>query len=474
MLLQQAREVAAVVEALVGRDRTRAASGPPEIPPVSLAVVAVLEPVGHHEVEVLVGHRRPQRSAGRRTRQRRRGPWVRPGARCWAARRPARPAASWPRPRRRWRSTRWWRYGVGACRLLCAEGAGEATPIERTPRLNRLSRIGRPDASDFFGCRPGDFAGPPEEPDLAVCCGRRFDSVTPRLGRPKTWCAPLALVLLAVLLAVTACSMPAAAPPESPTSPSTPAVDGPVPIGPYAYADSPCPDPVWKGLPELKLGPEYTCGRLTVPENRVKPEGKQISIPVTRLKSSSPNPKPEPLLMLTGGPGGSGFLSAVTEYTDARLNRDRDVIFIDQRGTLNADPFLDCREIDAFTTEAVGLLTAGAETEEKDLASVEACRNRWTGAGVDLAMFDTAENSRRPGRPPAGPQDRRLARLRRLVRDRPDPAVSAELSRGHPQRGAGLDRPAQHGPGEELLGQRRGWISRRWPPPARPNRRARR
>ena len=89
----------------------------------------------------------------------------------------------------------------------------------------------------------------------------------------------------------------------------------------------------------------------------------------------------------------SGFLSAVTEYKDAKLNRDRDVIFIDQRGTLNADPFLDCREIDTFTTEAVGLLTADAETEKKDLASVEACRNRWTGAGVDLSMFDTAENA---------------------------------------------------------------------------------
>ncbi len=69
------------------------------------------------------------------------------------------------------------------------------------------------------------------------------------------------------------------------------------------------------------------------------------------------------------------------------------MIFIDQRGTLNADPFLDCREIDTFTTEAVGLLTADAETEKLDLASVEACRKRWTGAGVDLAMFDTAENA---------------------------------------------------------------------------------
>lgn len=210
-------------------------------------------------------------------------------------------------------------------------------------------------------------------------------------------------VLVLVVLAVSGCVMPSSAPsgsgssgpstpPGSSSTPSTPA-DGPLPIGPYAYADGSCPNPVWKGLPELVMGPEYTCGRLTVPENRAKPDGKQISIPVARLKSSSPNPQPEPLLMLTGGPGGSGFLSAVTEYKDAELNRDRDVIFIDQRGTLHADPFLDCREIDIFTTEAVGLLTADPETEKQDLASVESCRKRWIDAGVDLATFDTAENA---------------------------------------------------------------------------------
>ena len=186
-----------------------------------------------------------------------------------------------------------------------------------------------------------------------------------------------------------------------------PIADGPVPIGPYAYAEGPCPDPVWKGLPELVFGPEYTCGRLTVPENRTKPEGKQISIPVARLKSSSPNPKPEPLLMLTGGPGGSrASLSAVTEYKDAKLNRDRDVIFIDQRGTLNADPFLDCREIDAFTTEAVGLLTADAETGKKDVASVRGLPEPLERCGCRPGHVRHRRKRRRPGRAAAGPQDR--------------------------------------------------------------------
>jgi pimeloyl-ACP methyl ester carboxylesterase len=89
---------------------------------------------------------------------------------------------------------------------------------------------------------------------------RRFDSVTQKIGRPKAWYASLALIVVAV----TACSTPATSPSGSPTppssgnptlpssgnptSPSTPAADGPVPIGPYAYADGSCPDPPWNAV----------------------------------------------------------------------------------------------------------------------------------------------------------------------------------------------------------------------------------
>jgi pimeloyl-ACP methyl ester carboxylesterase len=198
---------------------------------------------------------------------------------------------------------------------------------------------------------------------------------------------------LIVTLLAAGCSAPTVNRQESSSAPSTPAAVGPLPIGPYAYSDAPCPDPLIEGLQIPPLGADFSCGRLTVPEDRSKAEGKQISIAVARLKSSNSAPKPEPLLMLSGGPGGTGLVDAVVAYGQLNLNRDREVIFIDQRGTLHSDPFLGCPEIDTFTQQAVAWTTADAETERKDLAAVAACRQRLTGQGIDLRMFDTAENS---------------------------------------------------------------------------------
>jgi pimeloyl-ACP methyl ester carboxylesterase len=198
---------------------------------------------------------------------------------------------------------------------------------------------------------------------------------------------------LVVGLLVAGCTAPTVNQQESSSPPSTPAAAGTLPIGPYAYSDAPCPDPLIEGLQLPPLGADFTCGRLTVPEDRSKPEGKQISIAVARLKSSSSAPKPEPLLMLSGGPGGTGLVDAVVAYGQLNLNRDRDVIFIDQRGTLHSDPFLGCPEIDTFTQQAVAWTTADAETESKDLAAVAACRERLIGEGIDLRRFDTGENS---------------------------------------------------------------------------------
>ena len=56
----------------------------------------------------------------------------------------------------------------------------------------------------------------------------------------------------------------------------------------YSYATAPCPDP---NIPELgpgvNLGPNFTCGYLTVPENRDKPDGRTIRVAVTRAKAAS-------------------------------------------------------------------------------------------------------------------------------------------------------------------------------------------
>ena len=154
----------------------------------------------------------------------------------------------------------------------------------------------------------------------------------------------------------------------------------------------PCPSPVVAGVPGLELGPEFSCGYLTVPENRAQPDGRTIKIGVARAKSQSPDPGRDPLIYLTGGPGGTAIASAAP-LVQLGINRDRDVIFVDQRGTLHADPLLSCPEIDQFVDEATGMSILAASTAQRDLDAVRACRTRLASAGYDLSAYDTTENA---------------------------------------------------------------------------------
>lgn len=158
------------------------------------------------------------------------------------------------------------------------------------------------------------------------------------------------------------------------------------------YAVNPCPNPNYPGVPQLDLGPVFTCGTLTVPEDRSKPDGATITIPVAIAKAQSASPKPDPILYLAGGPGGSGIITAVQRVGDG-WNRDRDVVFIDQRGTFHAKPRLSCPEIDEFAVEAISFAASSPDAPAKSAAATKACRDRLAGDGWNLASFDTEENS---------------------------------------------------------------------------------
>lgn len=159
-----------------------------------------------------------------------------------------------------------------------------------------------------------------------------------------------------------------------------------------AFESAPCPEPNLPGQPEQNLGPEFSCGYLVVPENRATAGGRTIKVAVARAKARSADPKPDPLLYLTGGPGGPGLVLGNT-LVQMGLNRDRDVIVVDQRGTLHAQPALTCPEIDAFTAEATGLRLQEPTTAQRDLAAVRTCRDRLARDGTDLSAFDTTENA---------------------------------------------------------------------------------
>lgn len=166
----------------------------------------------------------------------------------------------------------------------------------------------------------------------------------------------------------------------------------PKPAARARYAPAACPAPILPGVPAL--GPEFSCGYLTVPENRARPGGRTIKIAVARLKAAAARPRPDPVVWLTGGPGGSGLLDAFTvSRLSPAINTDRDVVFVDQRGTGRAEPLLSCPEIDAFTRRAVTMVATDPDTTRKGVEATRACRDRLARTGYDLSAYNTTENA---------------------------------------------------------------------------------
>ena len=162
----------------------------------------------------------------------------------------------------------------------------------------------------------------------------------------------------------------------------------------YSYATAPCPNPNVPELgPSANLGPEFTCGYLSVPENRDKPDGKKIRVAVAHAKAASPTPKPDPIVFLTHGPGGVAFLDAVREVSTG-MNAERDVYFVAQRGNYHSEPQLTCPDYDTFgDVTSLNDKFAAPASGEQNLAAVKACRDHLKSLGAELASYNSKENA---------------------------------------------------------------------------------
>lgn len=93
-------------------------------------------------------------------------------------------------------------------------------------------------------------------------------------------------------------------------------------------------------VPNLNI--EVRCGTYEVYEDRVAHQGRKISLHIVVVPASAANPAPDPAFWLHGGPGAAattsvanvegGFLEGVRE--------NRDVVFVDQRGTGQSNPLM--------------------------------------------------------------------------------------------------------------------------------------
>ena len=90
-----------------------------------------------------------------------------------------------------------------------------------------------------------------------------------------------------------------------------------------------------------KVPQAVQCGRLEVPENRDQPDGAKLSVFVAVLPANTLSPKPDPLVLLAGGPGQAASTLGPFALQLSAIRRTRDIVLVDQRGSGRSAP-LDC------------------------------------------------------------------------------------------------------------------------------------
>jgi len=137
-------------------------------------------------------------------------------------------------------------------------------------------------------------------------------------------------------------------------------------------------------------GVEYRFGYLTVPENREQSDSRMISVPVYVFKSPNPNAAKDPLISLTGGPGLSQMQNA--RWIKAwRYLEDRDLIFIDQRGTQHSRPALNCPQwpqavqlVNQSDTSRSATESVSSHDDPRLLQALNDCHQSLVAQGIDL------------------------------------------------------------------------------------------
>ena len=129
-------------------------------------------------------------------------------------------------------------------------------------------------------------------------------------------------------------------------------------------------------------------GRVRVPENRGRADGPSIILSFVRFKSTSPNPGP-PIFFLPGGPGNSSIEAGRMPERFPLFMKAReygDVILLDQRGTGESQPRLDCDEQIGFPADRP---VTRASYLKLYRAAARRCAEAWRRKGVDLSAYNT-------------------------------------------------------------------------------------
>jgi pimeloyl-ACP methyl ester carboxylesterase len=121
------------------------------------------------------------------------------------------------------------------------------------------------------------------------------------------------------------------------------------------------------------------CGGYDVFENRDKQSGRTIRLNIVVLPSLSADVRPDPLVFLAGGPGqGAAQMASLIQAAFRSVQRNRDIVLVDQRGTGKSNP-LNCRS----STDSL------RELAESDEAALERLRQCLAALPGDPRLYTT-------------------------------------------------------------------------------------
>jgi pimeloyl-ACP methyl ester carboxylesterase len=129
------------------------------------------------------------------------------------------------------------------------------------------------------------------------------------------------------------------------------------------------------------------CGTLTVFEDRARKSGRQIRLWIVVLPAVRPVAR-DPLVFLAGGPGqGAAQLARQIRAAFRTVQRTRDIVLVDQRGTGKSNP-LNCRSDANSLREMTESTDAGLDRLKRCLAGYDADVRLYT---TNIAMDDLDE-----------------------------------------------------------------------------------
>jgi pimeloyl-ACP methyl ester carboxylesterase len=134
----------------------------------------------------------------------------------------------------------------------------------------------------------------------------------------------------------------------------------------------------------------FICGDVMVPLDHDQPEGEKTRVAVAIWPTYDEPHFPDPLFITQGGPGAS-TLEMYPEYLyPNRSGGERDLVFVEQRGTRYSDYRLEC----SYTDWEESLLEGDDPDDYEMIDFLTSCREQLLEKGVDLDDYNTPQIAR--------------------------------------------------------------------------------